>query len=378
MNLTGQPLLILTAATAALTPLLATILWRRRSGPRRWLSMAGWLALVACCQVLAVSTAFLWMNNTYGFFTSWSDLTGRTNNTPAVIDTTRLLAPGGGTGTVQTLTIAGSSGTNGSHQILVWLPPHYKASLAHHARYPVAMILPGQPSTPEAMFRHYKFDQVATAAINRGHVAPFIAVFPPLMTNPPRDTECTDVRGGPQSESWLSHNVYSGVRHSLPVTAQPWSMMGWSTGGFCATKLLLDHPAEYRAAASLGGYYRPLTDHTTGDLFAGSTKLHNQNSPTWLYQHGGLHQHRLLLVAGRQDKESYRPTAKFLTLTHGDPDVSSLTFPTGGHNYHNYRLQLPAILQWLNTVNDPAPSCPRSPTSPHRAAAASSPATNGG
>ncbi len=365
MTLTGLPLFVLIAAATVLVPMVAAIAWRSRLHGATWLPAAGRFGVIMLCQLLAVGTAFLWVNTHYGFYTSWSDLTGRGTGAPVKIQTNGLTdpatgtgtgagtgtVPGTGTGTVQALTVAGQPGTNGSHQVLVWLPPQYQTPSAQTTRFPVVMMLPGQPATPESTFRHFKFAQIAADAINSGRVRPFVAVFPPLMTTPPRDTECTNVPGGPQAETWLSRDVYRSIRHTLRVSSQPWTIIGWSTGGFCAAKLLLHDPAQYRAAASLGGYYQPLTDHTTGDLFHGSAQVLDHNSPTWLYQHGGLHQRKLLLVDGRQDRESYSGTAAFLKVTRGDANVSSLIFPTGGHNYHNYRGQLPTVLEWLNTVS---------------------------
>jgi S-formylglutathione hydrolase FrmB len=290
---------------------------------------------------------FLWVNNTYGFYTSWADLAGRTGGTAAIAPNT--VVAGGG-GRVEVIRVAGSPGTDGSHQVLVWLPKQYDQPSARTTRFPVVMVLPGQPSTPQAMFTNYDFAATATAAIDGGHVKPFIAVFPPLMTNPPRDTECTNLPAGPQAETWLVRDVYGAVRRNFRASTSPWSLVGWSTGAFCSAKLLLHHPAQYAAAAGLGGYYETLSDHTTGNLFGSRAAVKEHNSPLWLYRHGGLHARRLLVVTGREDHESYAATQKFLTATSGDADVSSLIFPTGGHNYRNYRVLLPSVLQWLSKV----------------------------
>lgn len=343
MSLTGSPLFLIGAVAVVAGPIAAVIFWPGRRRTTGWLAVVGRLAMVVFCQLLAVGVAFLWANNQYGFYSSWLDLAGR-SGAPETIHTNGVSFRG--SGTLQTVTVAGGPGTNGSHQVLVWLPPQYQASTAQNIRFPVVMVLPGQPSTPEAMFSHFEFGKVATAAITSGRVPPFVAVFPPLMTNPPRDTECTDIAGGPQAESWLSRDVYRSIQQTLRVDSGPWSVIGYSTGGFCAAKLLLHYPNQYQAAAGMGGYYETLTDHTTGDLFQGSNQARDHNSPTWLYRHGGLHQRPILIVTGRQDK-GYSSTARFLTTTAHDPEVSSLIFPTGSHNYHNYRDQLPAILGWL-------------------------------
>ncbi|MCW2811085.1 MAG: S-formylglutathione hydrolase FrmB [Friedmanniella sp.] len=344
MTLTGQPLVLLICALAAAAPAAVT-LWWRRTARRSWLASVRRLGALLLCQALAVSALFLWVNNQYGFYNSWSDLAGRSGGTATITAGGLVKA---GQGRVQVLNVTGGPGTNGNHQVLAWLPPQYDQPQYRDTRFPVMMVLPGQPSTPSAMFRHYNFGAAATTEINAGRMQPFVAVFPPLMTSPPRDTECTDVPNGPQAETWLSRYVFNGVRRDLRVDSRPWTTLGWSTGAFCSAKLVLRFPQQYQAAAGLGGYYAPVTDSTTGKLFKGKTSR-EENSPSWLYRHGGLHHRKLLVVAGRQDTEAYRPSQQFLDLTAGDPGVSSLLFPTGGHNYHNYALYLPQALQWLGT-----------------------------
>ena len=345
ITLTGTTLLTVSSAAAVLAPVALALWLRRRPARRRWSRTAAHLGLVLTCQFLAVTTLFLWANQQYGFYTSWSDLLGRSGGEPA-ISANGLVQQG--EGRAQVITVDGGPGGHGRHQVLVWLPRQYDQSSPARTRFPVVMVLPGQPSTPQAMFRHYQFGRGATAEIDSGRVSPFIAVFPPLMVDQPRDTECTDVPGGPQAQTWLSQSVYQAVNRSFRVSPRPWSLIGWSTGAFCSAKLLLRHPGQYAAAAGLGGYYQPLLDHTTGDLFHSRRAVEQQNSPLWLYQHGGLHHRRLLVVTGQQDAESYLPSTAFLRASRGDPGVASLTFPSGGHNYHNYRVLLPEVLRWLD------------------------------
>ena len=101
------------------------------------------------------------------------------------------------------------------------------------------------------------------------------------MTDPPRDTECTDVAHGPQAETWLTTDVRDAVLQHDPGEHRPgaWAVIGYSTGAFCAAKLVLGHPRLFAAAAGFGGYYQPITDHTTGNLFAGSRIRYDDNSP---------------------------------------------------------------------------------------------------
>ena len=47
------------------------------------------------------------------------------------------------------MTVTGTAVTGGSHQVLTWLPPQYNDSRFSSTRFPVLMVLPGQPSTPQ-------------------------------------------------------------------------------------------------------------------------------------------------------------------------------------------------------------------------------------
>jgi enterochelin esterase-like enzyme len=347
LSLTGIPLLFAAALLAATAPLLVAWWWRRKT-KTGWVSGLRPLAAVLACQLLAISALFVWVNNEYGFYTSWSDLLGvRTER--ATIHSNGFARPGAGH--LEVLPVPGRSHADHARKVLVWLPPQYQQPQFKTTAFPVLMVLPGQPSTPEVMFRHYDFGQVATTEINTAHIQPFIAVFPPLMTNPPRDTECTNIPSGPQAYTWLSSMVPDAIRRQVRAETGPWSLAGWSTGAFCSAKLLLSQPKDFQAAVSLGGYFTPITDRTTGDLFHGDAAAQRRNSPLWLYRQRGLHGRKLLLICGRQDKESWPPNRQMLAVSRGDPGVSFLDFQSGGHNYRNYRRYLPDALRWLDHVH---------------------------
>jgi S-formylglutathione hydrolase FrmB len=344
VNLTGLPLLLLVGTLTIAAPLVTTLTWRRRGSG--WPVVVGRVAAVLGCQALAVATTFLAVNRDFVFYASWGDLVG--HSAPATtIHTQDLVAAGDGT--VKVVQVHGAA--SGSHgPVLVWKPPQYDQPAYAHTKFPVLMVLPGQPSTPSVMFSHFDFGAAATRAIADHLVKPFVAVFPPLMTNPPRDTECTDVAKGPKAETWLADDVRTAVLQQTRASAAPrsWAVAGYSTGAFCAAKLMLAHPTLFSQAAGFGGYYQPLTDNTTGNLFGGSKTRYDDNSPLWLYRRDGLApDHRLLLITARQDPDSYPQTETMLTATAGDPGVSSLVFATGGHNYRNYADSVPDVLRWL-------------------------------
>lgn len=353
MSLTGLPLLLLVGAFAVVAPVVTGVTWRHIGAGRT--GVVARVAAVLGCQALAIATTFLAVNRDYVFYATWHDLLGRSAPPPAHIETQHLLQPG--QGTLDVLQVHGAA-SGASAPVLVWEPPQYSDPAFARTRFPVLMVLPGQPSTPAVMFSHFNFAADAIRAITAHTVKPFVAVFPPLMTNPPRDTECTDVPRGPRAETWLATDVRDAVLHHVRVSAWAgsWGVAGYSTGGFCAAKLLLGHPTLFSAAAGFGGYYEPLTDRTTGNLFGDSRARYDQNSPLWMYDRTGLEAgHRLLMITGQQDLDSYAATEKMISATRGDPNVSSLVFPTGGHNYHNYEAAMPEVLQWLGQGRGFAP-----------------------
>lgn len=349
MSLTGTPLLVLVIVLMVLAPVLVVVRWRataRRGRPNGAGAGVGRLLALLGCQLTAMVLTFLVANNSYGFYTSWTDLTGFGTDKPPGVSTYGLVTKG--EGRTETLTVRGGP-SGASAEVLMWLPPEYDDKRFAATKFPVLMVLPGQPSQVQTMFEHFDFGEVASEEISSGRVKPFVAVFPPLMVDPPRDTECTNVDGGPQALTWLQKDVPEATLKKYRVSSDVarWSVTGWSTGGFCAAKLLLTDPDRFTAAASLGGYYEPLTDDTTGKLFKNKTER-NANSPLHLYQTGGLAPGRsLLIVSGRQDEESWPMSQKMINATKGDGQVYTYIFAEGGHNYRNYKDLLPGVLGWF-------------------------------
>ena len=349
LSLTGRPLLVLTGILAALAVLgLVWLVYRATGLPpmhrkRRAVFIAGAVVLAVLAPAFAVGATGLAVNNDYLFYTSWADLTGLGPG-QATIVTGALVRPG--QGTLRVDTVHGHAGGL-DDRVIVWLPPGYDARAARP--YPVVMFLPGQPSSPQGTIRHFQFPRIATQLVQSHQLPPFVAVFPTLMIAPPRDTECTNIPGGVQAESWLTADVpaYLGRHYRVQQPGRNWSVIGWSTGGFCAAKLVAAFPGRFGSATAFGGYFNPVQDRSTGSLFGGQSQRYDRNSPVWLYQHRhGLGGSRLLVVAGRQDTETWSSSQQMLRLAGSDPAVSHLVFATGGHNYKNYRSYLAQALVW--------------------------------
>lgn len=358
MSLTSPALFGIVAGLAVLLPILLIITWRLRPAGvgGALLRLLG----IVLCQVLVVSAAGLYANSKFDFYNNWADLLGESGAQGATVETNGLVAGGGSQGRVQKITVKvpPNSGPVAERQtVLIWLPKEYDDPANEDKTFPTVMMLPGQPSGPGAVFNGFNFGAQASAAIATGKVQPFIGVFPPIMIAPPRDTECTDVPDGPQAFTWLDQvrsQVINNVR-SDPSSAK-WSAMGFSTGGFCAAKLVTKERGKFSAGVSIGGYFEAETDNSTGDLFNGSTDLQNQNSPLWLLQQQPVQPTNLLIVVSQADTQSWAPgefyadSEKTINATKNVPGVATLVLESGGHSFDTYAPTLPQSLEWLAQV----------------------------
>jgi hypothetical protein len=351
MSLTGQPLFVLLVALAILIPLFLVITWRRR--PRGVGGQIFRFIAIVTAQLVAVAAVGVWANNTFGFYDNWTDLLGGAGPGSVQAEANGPLPVGGAGGRVVTLPVNGK-GSKASGVVLVWLPSQYDQPAFKNTRFPVLMMMPGQPGTPEGVFSQFQFGQQAAQAIRSGAVKPFIGVFPPLMIAPPRDTECTNVPRGPQAETWLTQDVRDAILTHFRASrdSRQWSAVGWSTGGFCAAKLVLRDSAQWQAAAAIGGYFDAEIDPTTGNLFGDSAQLRRENSPIWLIRQPGNRNAKLLIVVSKADRHSYNgvhyaDSKHMINQTRGYPNVSTIVLPSGGHNYTLYRQTLPAVFSWF-------------------------------
>lgn len=352
VSLTGTPLTIFLIIAAVGLPIALAVAWRRLPGRVGGAMLR--IGMILSCEAVAVLAAGVALNRTFLFYDSWGELLGHSQSEAgavAVTDNGELVPADGSQGRISILTVHGKV-SGAAEQVLVWLPPGYDAGAKAGTRFPVLMALPGQPGTPAGIFKTLDLGTNAMQAIKSGQVKPFVAVIAPLSIAQPRDTECTDIPRGPQADSWLATDVRETVIRHFRVTPAHWSTIGWSTGAFCASKMLLRHPTSFVAAVSIGGYFSPEEDRSTGNLFNHSRVLRNQNSPLWLIKHTLTYPVHLLIITCKGDRESwngvhYADAQKAVAAASGIPGVSKIVLPNGGHNFSTYSPTVGPALAWL-------------------------------
>lgn len=381
MGLMSPSLLWLLGLLTVGLPLAAVALWRRIPGRPPWPAL-GRLSLVVASQVAAVMLVAAAVNDYGYFYGSWSELAGAAGLTNATTAVPRLTIHGGphlpggaavaplaAVGHISVQTYPGFSSpsqwalrghlesihvtgpiTRLSTQAFVYLPPQYYQHRYAHQQFPAALVLTGFPTSDQSLIARMKYQDALLRDIRRHEARPMVLVMMQPSVTFPRDTECTDVPGGPQVQTFLSQDVPSEISHRYRVASSGWGAIGASTGGYCATKLSMMNPTTFPAAVSISGYYRTLHDYTTGSLWGGSAVVRNLNNPEWRMTHLPAPPVSLLLQSskGETGRLGLPDMQRFLKLVKPPTQVSTLVTPTGGHNYLAWAPLLPSALHWLS------------------------------
>ena len=375
---TSGSLQITTIVLAVLAALATGLLWNRLRGPRsvRLLQRAG---LLVFGEVMAAMAILVWVNIANGgLVVSWQDLLGNQSTRggvfagqqgsialdpkPAVVARAADAQAAGlvkaafhkaGNGFVGTTFKGPVSGI--TSQVYVWTPPQYDSE--PHAYFPVLELLHGVVGSPDGWMGPMNVVAHLEAAEGSAKVFPYILVVPEVTpvrghTSPSNNEECSDVPGDADVDAWLTQDVRSMVVDDFRAesAADGWGLMGYSTGGFCAAKLVLQHPDRYQAAVSLSGYYEPDSLELSSD-----EALDHANSPLWLLSHTHTPPVSLLMTASGQDHvDPAAETAQVIAAAKANPqaaatEVQSFVAPLGGgHNQSAWEKMLPTAFTWLS------------------------------
>ncbi|HVB41590.1 MAG TPA: alpha/beta hydrolase-fold protein [Streptosporangiaceae bacterium] len=406
MGLTSGALLWLeiTAATACV---LGTALAWPRLARQRTGQIAARVGLILACQATVLAAATTYVNDTFGFFASWSAMLGNSSTrypqapppaAVAAVDHARpititgisdgtlfrgdsalrqaagglaagttpsalgLRAPNGiarvaaSSGAVLRVTIHGEYTGITAANDYVYLPPQYFQPGYAGARFPVIMTFTGYPNDPLNLMRLLKLPATVSRLTAAGHLQP--AIY--LMLNPsvalPQDTECTNIPAGLQVATFFGRDVPLAVEQAFhtQTTRSGWSTLGYSTGAYCATKMAMLYPGQFSAAVAMSGYFVALKDHTTGNIYGGSPAYRNENNLDWRLTHLPAPPVSVLVASSASGEPSLPGSLVFLHLVRPPMHGYSLILPQGGHNYHTWRRELPQSLEWLSSRLAPA------------------------
>jgi len=270
-----------------------------------------------------------------------------------------------GKGRLETYTVPGPA-SGMSMPMSVYLPAAYFTPHGRGFDFPVIEALHGFPGTPEAWIR--KLDVVAhlDQEIAAGRMAPTVFLLPYQTTQRLLDTECTNLVGGPQTETYLTKDVPAWTRAHLRVRTDRagWGLTGYSAGGFCAMNLLLRHPDQYAAAAAMSGYAGP-------GIKIGDQSENTTNNVGWRLTHLPRPAVALWIGWAADDQAAGNGSRRIAALAKPPMTVVTATVRKGGHSYNVWKPMEGPAFDWLSAhLARPAPSgqglratAPHTPTS---------------
>ncbi|MCO8275990.1 alpha/beta hydrolase-fold protein [Actinoplanes sp. TRM 88003] len=222
----------------------------------------------------------------------------------------------------------------------VYLPAAYRGGAG---RFPVIEALHGYPGTPVTWLRRLNVQSTLDREIAAGRMAPTVVLFPYQTPERLLDTECTNLRGGPQAETFLTVDVPAYVRAHYRVRTDQaaWGLTGYSAGAFCATDLALRHPGQYAAAASLSGYAEPGID-------VGDGSQNTTNNPAWRLRHLPQPPIALWLGWAGDDRESAQDSRRLAAEIHHPLALTTAVLAHGGHSSAVWREMEPPAFDWLS------------------------------
>ncbi|BCY11454.1 esterase family protein [Actinoplanes sp. L3-i22] len=288
------------------------------------------------CVLSAAAAGLTWVNRQVDAYPTWSSLVGSSAAADTPVTAGRV-----GAGQIVTLTVNGqASGLN--LPVYAYLPPGY--SDTGSTRYPVVEALHGYPGSPSHWIKRLDVATVLNHEIRAGRMAPTVVLFPYQTPDPLIDTECANLVGGAQAETFLTRDVPAAARARFQVRtdAAGWGLIGYSAGGYCATDLALRHPDEYTAAASLSG------DATPG-IKIGDGSENTTYNDLWRLAHLPVPAVSLYLASARTDRTPLRDTRALVRAARAPLSVTTSYIDGGGHNVQTWQAMEAPAFDWLST-----------------------------
>ena len=359
MGLTDFSTLALSISATFIATLGTALLWKKIF-KKGFTNLALRLLLIILCQVLALVSVGLAVNRSNGFFETWSDLFGTgTNYSSVAVGNTQLpllsaqeltKATPLASGAVMVNDVIKGASSGVSNSVYLYLPKQVVKNLKskktiHPEKFRVVEFLTGFPSQPVMWFKVMKIDK-ELARYNAAHpTSQVIGVFPQVNVAGNYDLECMNLPNGkPKAESWLARDMHTYLTKRTGVVKAQWSIMGLSTGGWCAAMLSMKHPDLFDKAVSIAGYYRPALPLTDPIALQNWAKVHYDLKQYESKLQAPL---KLYLVASLGDKYSIKETRKFLALSHPLLSIKYREIASGGHNPHVWVPSIKPALDWL-------------------------------
>lgn len=230
-------------------------------------------------------------------------------------------------------------------RVWVWLPPQYDQPAYAHTAFPALMLYPGGSGAGYNTWagQQYGAREAVAAGAGRGGLSPFIFVMPEMQLSERLDTECADLPGQPRVGTFLAVDVRRMVEDNFRVIHDRtgWGAAGASSGAYCASRLVFDHPDQYAAVVSISGYF---TIETT--LRGGNDPVVRSQDPAAVAV-ARPPAVSVLLWSGSRPGPDLRDAKTFLTQVRPPTQAELRVLPGGRHLTKDFAKMMPGSLAWL-------------------------------
>ena len=306
---------------------------------------AGLLSLV-----LAATGGMAVVNDYYGYYQSWSQLSADLSGSYSSFATTtasRTQTASAG-GRLESLSLPGAlSGIN--RPGLVYLPPQYFRPGYAHTRFPVVELLHGTPGNPAQWVVQLRIVQVMDRLIAAHDIGPLIVVMPTMSVGRSFQ-ECVDAPGA-LDDTYITRDVRADVlaRFRASTVSAEWGVAGFSSGGYCAANLALRHRSAFGAAGIMDGYFRPQDGPAAAALHF-NRSAEAANDPLRLaaaLPRGASPLPAFWISAGTGVAVDIQGARAFTAALHGVESVPLYQEPGAGHNFYAWSASVPRLLSWM-------------------------------
>lgn len=342
------------------------------AGALFWLVRIRLMAFKVVAGVVAFAPAMMFgvavVNRFYGYYETWDDAwRDLTNQAPSSV----AAVPDLGSRLDQVLSeavkkrqarkngFALETTITGEHSHItregvIYLPPQYFQHPYLTTRFPVLELIHGAPGTPSDYEGRLKISGMLRQLIAAHKAKPAVLVIPDANGGLDRSTQCLNMVGGEQDETYLADDIPDAVAARLRVRppGPGWGIAGFSEGGYCAANLALRHPDRYGVAASLSGYFEPLRHNRAPqpvDPFGGNKALRAANSPLKVLARSAPYRRlpKFWVMSGNGVQVDMVQAQAFVDLVKQyEPRVPFIVVKGGQHNYIAWREAFPKMFEW--------------------------------
>ncbi len=311
-------------------------------------------------QLFAIASLGLTINRSGDFFDTWGDFFGTNKNLSKVAiapsnlstltaqDVLKAKRTPGGSLIFKKVILGAKSGV--ADYVYLVTSPKLSSMMERQANpnigsnYQVVELFPGYPGVPETWIGSLKGIESMERSEKAGLIPPTIAVIPAINVVRGLDTECLNIPGSSQVETWLTSDMKTVAQGLLGIDNRRWSAFGYSTGGWCAAELAIRHQDQYQSAVSLAGYFTPSFSAGINQRER-NVLLANYDLVKTLKSHPN--NLKLMIIYSRSDKFAYASMKKFTDKANSLLPIKLVEIPRGGHNIAVWKPYVGTGFDWL-------------------------------